>query len=115
LVGQLPTWEHFEQVGHSLFGLLVALASGLLGAPGRLTLCPPFWGPAQVGPDMITGVVTRVFLFLMAATIDWLRTPPVARGPFLGGGRGVYEGFQSVAGPALAQAAHGAGHWHVSP
>jgi hypothetical protein len=25
-----PTWEHFERVGHSLFGLLVALVGGLL-------------------------------------------------------------------------------------
>jgi hypothetical protein len=25
-----PSWEHFEQVGHSLFGLLVALVGGLL-------------------------------------------------------------------------------------
>jgi hypothetical protein len=27
---QRPTWEHFERVGHSLFGLLVALVGGLL-------------------------------------------------------------------------------------
>ena len=27
---QRPTWEHFERVGHSLFGLLVALLGGLL-------------------------------------------------------------------------------------
>jgi hypothetical protein len=29
-ITQLPTWEHFEQVGHSLFALLVALVGGLL-------------------------------------------------------------------------------------
>ncbi|MBI3465756.1 MAG: hypothetical protein HY000_22290 [Planctomycetes bacterium] len=27
---QRPTWEHFERVGHSLFGLLVALVGGVL-------------------------------------------------------------------------------------
>ena len=30
VAAQLPTWEHFERVGHTLFGLLVALIGGLL-------------------------------------------------------------------------------------